>query len=173
MTSEEGAQRAVAEPPARFVARLPGGGFEIAADGAVAIRVVPAEDGWRVGGTDGLEGWILRRAAAERPGFVLGHPGSGTEGGRTMPPVGLGQESGLRFLLLEDGRVFRIVRRGPRQQGFELLGWETSGAYLRAEPAAPGWRIAPTPAAGGLGELNVIAILFAAEITDAEDGLGR
>jgi hypothetical protein len=63
------------------------------------------------------------------------------------------------------------VRRGPREGGFELLGWETPGAYLTAQPASDGWKLAPTAACGGLVDLRAISVLFAAEVLDAEEPL--
>lgn len=85
-----------------------------------------------------------------------------------MPLVGTAGEAGLKFLLLDDGRLFRIVMCGPREGGFELQGWETPGAYLRAQPQSEGWRLAPTAACGGIEEIHVLSILLAAEVLDAE-----
>ncbi len=88
-----------------------------------------------------------------------------------MPLVGSGRETGLKFLLLDDGRLFRIVLVGLRSGGLELLGWETPGAYLRARPEPSGWKLIPTAACGGLTDLRAISILFAAEILDSEEPL--
>jgi len=88
-----------------------------------------------------------------------------------MPLVGSGRETGLKFLLLDDGRLFRIVLVGLRSGGLELLGWETPGAYLRARPDSSGWKLIPTAACGGLTDLRAISILFAAEILDSEEPL--
>ncbi len=88
-----------------------------------------------------------------------------------MPLVGGGSEAGLKFLLLDDGRLFRIVLGGSRDGGFELLGWETPGAYVRAQPEPSGWKLIPTVACGGLTDLRAISILFAAEILDSEEPL--
>jgi hypothetical protein len=169
--SNEGAQSAVVDHPDRSLARLSNGGFEIEAAGQRKIRVDPAGDSWRIDGGKALQGWVLRRTASDAAGFVLSGADGRTEAGRTMPLVGTGREAGLRFLLLDDGRLFRIVLRGPREGGFELLGWETAGAYLTARPVASGWTLAPTPAGGGLEDLTAISILFAAEILDAEEPL--
>jgi len=88
-----------------------------------------------------------------------------------MPLVGVGSEAGLKFLLLDDGRLFRIVLGGSRDGGFELLGWETPGAYVRAQPESNGWKLIPMAACGGLTDLRAISILFAAEILDLEERL--
>ena len=81
---------------------------------------------------------------------------------------GAGHVSDLRYLLMDDGRLFRIVFGGPRQGRYELLGWETPGAYLVALPDSDGWRIEPTPACSGIPEIRAITLLFAAEILDSE-----
>jgi hypothetical protein len=93
-----------------------------------------------------------------------------------MPLVGGGCEAGPKFLLLDDGRLFRIVLRlrlrgSPPDGGFELLGWETPGAYLRAWPEPSGWKLVATAAGGGLTDLQAISILFAAEILNSEEPL--
>jgi hypothetical protein len=169
--SPEGATSAVIDHPDRSLVRLSNGGFEIEAAGQQTIRVEPAGESWRIDGGEELQGWVLRRTASDAAGFVLDDADGRTEAGRTMPLVGTGRETGLRFLLLDDGRLFRIVMRGPREGGFELLGWETPGAYLTARPVAGGWTLAPTAACGGLQNLTTISILFAAEILDAEEPL--
>ena len=172
MRSDEGAGSAVIDHPDRYLVRKSNGGFEIEVVGQPTVRVDPCEEGWRIEGERDLEGWVLRRTAGDESGFVLGRADERRESGRTMPLVGTGRETGLRFLLLDDGRLFRIVRQGPRQVGFELLGWETAGAYLTAQPVANGWTLAPTAASGGLIDLRAIVVLFAAEILDAEEPLG-
>lgn len=169
MGSGDGSHCAVVDHPDRFLARLPDGGFEIEADGQPTIRAEISGEGWSIDEGKGIRGRILRRTASEAEGFVLSGTDGGSEAGRTMPLVGAGREAGLKFLLLDDGRLFRIVMHGPRRVGFDLLGWETPGAYLTAIPEAKGWKLAPTAACGGLTDLTALAILFAAEILDAEE----
>jgi len=152
----------------RHVVRHPDGGFDLQAAGRKQ-RVVSAEGGWSVEGDAEFDGWWLRRARV--PGFVLQGKEGDREVARTMPPVGTATESGLRFLLLEDGRLFRIVLRGPRNGRYELMGWETTGPYLTARPEAEGWRLEPTSACGGLDEIRVLCLMLAAEVLDAEDAL--
>ena len=88
-----------------------------------------------------------------------------------MAPSGVA-EAGLRFLLLGDGRLFRIVRSGAREGGFALLSWETPGAYLEARSGSGGWTLVATVAGGGLVDLPTLSILFAAEVLEAEEPLG-
>ena len=45
------------------------------------------------------------------------------------------------------------------------------GAYLEAIPTEEGWTLAATAAGGGITDLSVLLILFAAEILDAEEPL--
>ena len=159
------------EHPDQFLARLDNGGFVLETDGQPAIKVAPCGDGWSVTGIEGRKNWTLQRADAEVGGFVLQTSDGAAEAGRTMPLVGTGWTTGPRCLLLDDGRLFRIVRRGPRDDGFDLLGWEMPGEYLRARPEPEGWRLIGSAACSGLTEINVIVILFAAEILDAEQRL--
>ncbi len=170
VSSEGGSGRAMVDHSQRLLVRLPSGGFEIRAAGQPTIRVDPSGSGWRIDGVEG-RGWFLRRAATHGDGFVLQAFDGRTEAGRTMPLVGGGREAGVKFLLLDDGRLFRIVLSGPPDGGFELLGWETPGAYLRARPEPSGWKLVPTAACGGLTDLRAVSILFAAEILDSEEPL--
>jgi len=169
--STEGAGSAIVDHPDRFVTRSPGGGFEIEAAGEPPIRVEPSTDGWLVRGQDAAPRWVLGRAGEEGGGLVLIETETRTEAGRTMPLVGVDREAGPSFLLLKDGRLFRMIMRGPRRAGYELLGWETPGAYLVARPMTKGWHIEATPAGGGIVDIAVITILFAAEILDCEEPL--
>jgi hypothetical protein len=168
LRSDDGATCAIFDHPDRTLARLAGGGFEIEAAGEQTTRAEPAGEGWRIEGPEAVQGWLLRRNDGEAPGFLLSGADGRTEAGRTMPLVGTGREAGLSFLLLDDGRLFRIVGGARLQGGFELLGWEMAGAYLAARPAGDRWTIAPTAAGAGIADLTVISILFAAEILESE-----
>jgi hypothetical protein len=169
LRSDDGATSVIVDHPARSLGRRPGGGFAIEAEGLPAVRASATRDGWRIEEPPDLRGWSLRRTEGEAPGFVLLRAGQReAEVGRTMPLVGTGREAGLRFLLLEDGRLFRIVLAGPRRGGFDLLGWETPGAYLTARPRGEAWEIAATVAGRGIPDLTTLSILFAAEILEAD-----
>ena len=159
----------VFEHPELTLSRLDTGGFALAPIGQDPIRAEPDGDGWRLEGRPRLEGWRLERDAVG--GFVLCDPEVGTdESALTLASV---DDGSPRFLLLEDGRMFRIRLEGPRDGRFELSGWETPGAYLVARPEKREWKISPMPASGGLPELTTIWILFAAEILEADGGLHR
>jgi hypothetical protein len=156
--------------PDRAVARLPDGGFEIRAAGREILRAHPSGGNWRIDGSEGSGDWLLERTTGDARGFVLLASSGRQEIGRTMPLAGA-VDAGLRVLLLGDGRLFRIVPRGARHGLFELLGWETPGAYVEARPAATGWLLVATVAGGGLVDLTAISVLMAAEILDAEEPL--
>ena len=164
--------RIVVDHAPRFVKRTSGGGgFTIEVVGRSPVLVEPCGHGWRVEGVKSLAGWLLRRESGRDGGFVLQDPDGTVEAARTMPPVGMAGVPGPRFLLLENGQLFRMVLRGPRDGGFELSGWETPGSYLVARPAADGWNLVPQPACGGLADIQVLSLMFAAELLDAEDPL--
>jgi hypothetical protein len=140
--------------------------------GGGSLRAEPAPGGWDIGGDDLSAGWFLRREESPGGGFSLRTGGADWEVSRTLALESVGQQRELRYLLMGDGRLFRIALRGPKDSRFELLGWETSGAYLTARPQAEGWRIEPNPASGGIPDIRALSLLFAAEILDSEEPLG-
>lgn len=157
---------AVVEHPERFIRPLAGRGFEIGVGPEPWVRATPNNAGWQVRDRRG-EVWQLNQLPAKQ-GFVLLRTEGENESGRTMPLVGA-DHAGVRFLLLEDGRLFQIVHPMSRQAGVELRGWETPGAYLEARAEPDGWRLSPTVAAGGMRDLRVICILLAAELLAADE----
>jgi hypothetical protein len=153
----------------RSVARRPDGGFDLEAPGLPSTHVVPDSGGWRIEGDAGMTNWRLRRARTGR-GFVASD--GEREIARTMSTVGMEGTAAPKNLLMDDGRLFRIQCGPPREGGFELLGWETSGAYLRARPKPDGWKLVPTAACAGIVDLRALCLLFAAEVLDAEQPPG-
>lgn len=153
--------------PDRLARRLAGGGFSVGASEGAPIRALPDGAAWRIEGSVDLEGACLERGADG--GFVLRRAAGEGAIAESMPPDGFDRDERSRSILLEDGRLFRMVLRGPRHPRFELAGWETSGAYWIAQPASEGWLLRPTPAGGELGDLDVLTILFAAEVLDSDD----
>jgi len=145
---------------------LPRGGFTISAEGAEAIRAVPGPEGWTVDGPEPVSGWRLTRSGTGGRRFRLRGPAGETERGESSSIPGSGGE-GERHLVMEDGRVYRILLRGPEDPRYELLGWETPGAYLTARPGTDAWTIEAEVASSGLDEIRPLLILFAAEILDA------
>jgi len=146
----------------RLLTRRPAGGFTLESTSEKTIVVLPEKVGRRVEGPDVVQGCLLIRSV-DPPGFVLRRSEDDSEVGRTQPAV-----EAASLVLLEDARVFRIVLRGARDPRFELSGWETPGAYLVARPERDHWRISPRPACGGMSDITVLSILFAAEIVESE-----
>ena len=157
------------EHPEFLLTRGAGGGFDLRPEEGEGLRLAPVEVGWQAEGAARLGACSLVREHPERDGFVLRAAGGGAELGRTLCLPESSPGLSLYYLLLDDGRMFRIVPCGPRDSRFELLGWEISGAYLVARPEGEGWRIAPTTACGGISDLEAILILFAAQILEADD----
>ena len=155
------------EHPERFLSRLAAGGFSLEAEGSKPIRAEPFEDGWRLSAPGTLDGFVLRPNDSGS-GFVLEAARGGEAAGQTSAPHGMGRDAGLSYLLLADGRLFRIACRGPRDGRFELLGWEMPGAYMIARPEPQGWRIRPAPSCGAIADTEALSILFAAEILAGE-----
>jgi hypothetical protein len=152
----------------RVVGRLPGGGFALEASAGESIRVLPVSGGWKVEGPSDITGWQLARSAARGERFLLGTADGREELGRTTTLDESDPIATSRYLLAGDGRMFRIVLRGPAEGRFELLGWETPGAYLTACVSGDGWVIAPAPASSGLLDIRPLLILFAAEVLDSD-----
>ena len=111
-------------------------GFRLEGDDGWLLAAVPAEGRHVIEGS-GLTGcWYLREQPDERGCFVL-REGAGDDalelGRTTRGPAGMEEGVGT-YVLLGDGRLFRILARGPRDPRFDLMSWETAGAYLSARP---------------------------------------
>jgi hypothetical protein len=161
------ARRMIDHPPWRVERRE--GGFRLLAQGVAPVEArLDAHDGsFTVHGLAESPVARLTRDRGDGGGFVL--VAGETELGRTMVPLGLApEETGLRHVLLDDGRLFRILPRVTAEDGPELAPWEVGGAYLRARPDPPRWLLVPLPSSGGIPSLGALSLLFAAELLDAE-----
>ena len=159
--------------PAQHLVRRGAGAFVLEHEpGGPSLRADPARGGWDIEGDELAEDWFLRRDEGPGGGFSLRARGVDREVARTLALESVGHQRELRYLLMGDGRLFRIALRGPKDSRFELSGWETPGAYLTARPQAEGWRIEPNPASGGIPDIRALSLLFAAEILDSEEPLG-
>ena len=158
--------------------------FALRADGSVVLDAggsrpieLHARDGAWAGAVDEADPWRIERVPGEGGGFRLRRSGSSDEeGARTLRmPTSSDEVRTARHVLLEDGRLFRLVERGGRDPRFELLSWETPGAYLVARPAPAGWTIVPEASGGALGDVRALVVLMAMEILDSEQpgGIGR
>jgi len=140
-------------------------GVTLDAPGAPSMRISPAGDGWQISGRDDVEGWRLERAEPAWSGFVLFAGSDGEELGRTTSLPDVVDEPNGRHVLLADGRLFRIIVRGPRNPRVELTGWEVPGPYLEALPQANGgWRLRASDAARAIADLRALTLLLAAEL---------
>jgi hypothetical protein len=153
----------------RELSRLEAGGFVIAPQAGRAIRAVPAAEGFELDGPEPLGGCRLARGHGPGKRFVLLAGDGNTELGRSSALHSTTGAEGERHLVLGDGRLFRLLLRGPADARFELLGWEVPGAYLTARPGARGWTVTPEPASSGLREFGPLLVLLAAEILESED----
>jgi hypothetical protein len=124
-----------------------------------------ADGGYAVAGTAAGRGWFLRvDSAGAGGGFVLVHADA-AEAGEIARSSRIAGQEGAATILLEDGRLFRVVPRvGSDGARVELTGWETAGAYLVARPGRAGWRVEAGPAGRDLGIGADLAVVFAAEI---------
>ena len=153
--------------PEYLLTRETNGGFDLQPTSGERIQLEVAQDGWHAIAAGKLPACSLRRES--QAGHILQAAEDQTEFGRTLCLSTSSPGLNLYYLLLDDGRMFRIVPCGPRDNRFELMGWETSGAYLVARAEGEGWRITPTVACRGISTLDAILILFAAQILEADD----
>jgi hypothetical protein len=156
----------VAAHPPQLARRDPEGGFVIEVDGQEHMRVRPTTRGFSVEHRGGEPDWLLRSAEG---GFVLADA-AGRELARSSAVVGSGPGS-PRFLLLDDGRLFRLALGRPRDGIFELSSWEVPGAYMDVLPRPAGWELVPAAACAGLGDVRALTLLTAAELLDDEGSL--
>jgi hypothetical protein len=152
--------------------RLEGGGFVIDSPEGLPTRAHPGRGERRIDGRTPVGGCRLVRGEGPGERFLLLREDGRTEVGRSaaLQPSEVAQ--GERDLVMEDGRAYRLLLQGPEDPRFELLGWETPGAYLTARPGSGGWVLTPEPSASGLREIGPLLVLVAAEILESE-GEGR
>ena len=153
------------------VACKPDGTVIVEVEPDAHVELIPVRDGWRVLGMESGVEARAERVIEDGGGFRLKRSQSqDDEGARTlrMPDGDGGREARGRHVLLEDGRLFRLVERGGRDPRFELLSWEVPGAYLVARPGQDGWTIEPQVAGDALDDLPALWVLMALEILDTE-----
>lgn len=168
--AQTGANGSGSDGPPTVLVRPVRGGFHIETRAGETIRLEHHAGRLQIDGPEDVNGWVLRRSAGDDNGLVLEIDDE--EAGRTSSIFGGFREANLYYVLLGDGRLFRIALGEPRGALFELRGWETAGAYLNATPDDAGWRVTPAPAGSALPDLRALMILFAAEILDSEGSLG-
>jgi len=158
--------------PSLRVTRRGSDGFVIEGDGEQPLRMVRGARGstWEIGASD--RAWLLRPSPAG-DGLELYERARETE-----EPLGYlfrADRSGDgSHVLAEDGRLFRVVLRGPRDPHYELAGWEGPGPYIVARPESDGaWKLEPTVAWEGMDreEARFLTVLFVAEILERDGSL--
>lgn len=137
----------------------PSGTLRLSADSGATVELQPCADGyllrgdvpgnWRLAPVDEGTGLRLHDDARELGRTTLVDP----EAGPTAPA----------YLLLDDGRLFRLVQRTPDDPGYELWSWEVPAPYLGATRRPDGcWRLAPTVAGAELeGWDRILPLLVA------------
>lgn len=154
-----------AVPPETFqLERLADGGFRLLDPRGGVLTARPAAEGLRL-----PFGLLRRRTGAPGGGYLLEEEDGGAERGRSMRAAQGPRTVDGGTILLADGRLFALrsaIEEG--RPGFELCGWEVSGAYVRAEAAPGGWALSLTPAGTALPDAETLVLLFAAELWDAD-----
>ena len=154
-----------AVPPETFqLERLADGGFRLLDPRGRALTALAAAEGLQL-----PQGRLRRRTGVAGGGFLLEEGDEGIERGRSMRAAPGPRTVDGGTILLADGRLFAMrsaIEEG--RLGFELSGWEVSGAYVRAEAAPGGWALSLTPAGTALPDVETLVLLFAAELWDAD-----
>ena len=157
------------------------GGHTLPSDAEIANAEAAVKDGapdtsqeFRAAGRAAAAEWTLS-GQLER----IDHPparlpdGTEEEGWTSYRVEVGGQAADLRYFLMPDGRLFRLVSRGPREAGCELRGWETRGPYLAARPEIDGWSLEVSSAGASLPGLSTLRLLLAAELVDLDEALAE
>lgn len=153
--------------PEQIIRGLAGGGFVITPREGSPIRAVPVGHDLRIEGAASLEGCRLARGEGPGARFLLLADDGRTEIGRSAALQAAENGGDERHLVMEDGRAYRLLLRGPADARFELLGWEAPGAYLTARCDPRGWWVFPEPASSGLREIRPLLVLLAAELLES------
>jgi len=154
----------VPDPSPTILAARPDGSFRLVLSDGAVFETVACTEGYRVEGDAGPDRWLVSLPEGEAGWVLRASPGNeaedlgrttrSREGDRTFPAT----------LLLEDGRLFRIVAFVGSDRGAALLGDEVSGAYVDASRRGAQWVLARTAAGLDL-ELGTAGwLLLAAEL---------
>ncbi len=158
-------------PSSEFrLARSEAGGFRVDGDAGLLIEALAVPGGWIVEDDGGARGCFLRETDKGPGGLVLlAGPGDNAKEMAWASRLS-GKDSPPSCLLTNDGRAFNVLLRGPRDARFDLVGWETPGAYLQARPTPHGYSITRTVAGRDLAVGADMLLLFAAAILEADTG---
>ncbi len=139
------------------------GGFHLECPAGSPVEADRMGDGWKLTAPgesagariEGVPGGLVMMTGG---GAELGRVSRGDDGGGDTSPT----------ILLDDGRLFRVIRGTPRQGRYELTGWETRGAYFEARPDGKDWVLTRTVAGAALGKATTLLTLFCAELLAAD-----
>ena len=141
-------------------------GFVLEDGTGTRLSATPEDTGFRIEGRGTTR--VMLTEVREQGGWGFLVSSSDADGsvelGRTTHAGGRDEGISPAWVLLEDGRLFRVVARGVRTGTVELLGDETPGAYVSARPDEGGWMLSLTPAGSELEVGEILWILVAAEI---------
>jgi hypothetical protein len=143
---------------------LGGGAFRLDGGDGWWVAARPAGGGWILEATTGLAGARLDPSPGAGGGFVLAGGRAREELGWTSGLAGGDVHRQVRYLVAGDGRVFRIVLRGPRDARYDLVSWECPGPYLTARLDGDGWRVEVSTAGQELPSPEAVVVLFAVEL---------
>lgn len=155
----------VPDPSPTILAARPDGSFRLASSDGTLLATVACAGGYRVEGGAGPDwwledlpeneaGWLLRqRQADDAP--ELGRTTRCRDGDGGLPAT----------LLLDDGRLFRIVARWGAESGVGLIGDEVAGAYVVAARRGREWMFERTAAGLDLEFGAAGWVLLAAEVS--------
>jgi len=152
----------VSGPPGYDLEVGPSGALRLRADSGAAVELLPEAGGYRVTRADDAP-LSLVPTTGESVGYRL-LDGSRELGRTTLldPEAG---PTAPAYMLLDDGRLFRVVLREPADPRYELWSWEAPASYLAARPRPGGhWRLVPTEAGEELEGWDRILPLLVATI---------
>jgi hypothetical protein len=149
--------------------------FRVASDGVVHVladdhektAMHPEGDGFRLTGSGSSPERRIVPARDTAGGFLLVRRDGAAEVelGRSTPLEDEVEESAPTYLLLDDGRLFRLLLRGPEDPRYELCCWESTAPYLEARRvSATDWSLVPTLAGRELTGWDVILPLVATTV---------
>ena len=152
------------DPSLTILVARPDGSFRLEWDDGAVLETVACAGGYDVKGGAGPD-WWLEELPEHEAGWVLrSRRGNDAEelGRTTRSREG---DGGLpASLLLDDGRLMRIVARMGHDSHVALIGDEVSGAYIEAAPRRDAWVLTRTAAGLELSLGTVGWLLLAAEI---------
>jgi hypothetical protein len=148
----------------RVASPTPEGGFRLGRDDGHTVEARPDTGGWIVSSTSRDDEWFLREISSPYRGYTLEERRTADALGQISRLETAAGTPGLVSVVLGDGRLFTISPRVGDPPGYDLSGWEVSGAYWSARLEGGRWSLSPTPAGTMLPDAETLVVLFAAEL---------